>query len=373
MTQEYKEIQLESSSQEAKLPKFICDDLHFDCKEVDGYNRTWNFIISEREPGKSTLMWKKIYNAFRSKGQPSIVLRRQAIDITDSWLQDQEALLSNFTHSEIKFTFKKSDIKQGVLDVKLCGKLFFRVYALSSPVARFKSGFVKGFRYIMMDEFIIDTMLGEKYEKQEPFKIKELYNTFKRHTDKLTVYFFGNPYSLYNPFFSEFNVDTTKLKPGVLLAPPDQDYVVQAYQMKPELREKILRENPLYKFDDSYKRYAFDGEAIRDANIRLDPEEPQNFKLSFVFKLNGKVLGVWKGMDIINDFFYWAKKVPLEQISKRRDVFAFNFNDMEDGVSLAGPKAKQVFMWLRDAIQKRRIVYADIEASYMMEEIYQLM
>jgi hypothetical protein len=37
------------------------DNLHYSFTKIDGYNKPFNFIISEREAGKSTALWLKIY------------------------------------------------------------------------------------------------------------------------------------------------------------------------------------------------------------------------------------------------------------------------------------------------------------------------
>ncbi len=47
-----------------------------------------------------------------------------------------------------------------------------------------------------------------------------------------------------------FNVSTSKLKPGAILA-DNKTYVIECYQICPELKAKILAENPLYQFDNA--------------------------------------------------------------------------------------------------------------------------
>ena len=52
-----------------------------------------------------------------------------------------------------------------------------------------------------MDEYIINPKSGERYGKDEAFKIKEAYTTWRRECDGvLKCYFLANPYSLYNPY-----------------------------------------------------------------------------------------------------------------------------------------------------------------------------
>ena len=49
------------------------DNLHFRWAKALSYNKTWNFVIGERESGKSVDSWVLIYNAFHYLNRPSII------------------------------------------------------------------------------------------------------------------------------------------------------------------------------------------------------------------------------------------------------------------------------------------------------------
>ena len=92
---------------------------------------------------------------------------------------------------------------------------------------------------MLFDEFIANVRLGEKYLQDEAFKFKEIYNTFQRECPSgLICYFFGNPYSVYNPYFEWLKIDTRKVKPGAYLVGPN--YVLECYQLLPEPKRKLL-------------------------------------------------------------------------------------------------------------------------------------
>lgn len=356
-----------------KLNEWKGDNLHIDSDigNIDGHNKTWNLIVTERESGKSTLLWKKVYNAFRRNGAPSIVFRRYQTDITDMYIEDVEKLINKFTGSGIKFDYKRADLKAGgQMDLKINNKTFCRIIALNTPLSRLKSMFLSDVRYMMFDEFICNRRLGEKYLEDEPFRIKELYTTYNRETDKISIYMFGNPYSLFNPFFASKNVPTNKLFPGAFVV--GDDYVVWCYQIKPELKEAILKKNSLYQFDDAYKKYAFDGRAVQDADIKIETSQPQNFKLEFVLKLHKKCIGIYHGYIFEPEkLFYWAKLIDEKTISKRRDIVCFDFGEMASRTVLANTQMKQTYSSLRESIEHRWIAYASIEESWLIEEIYQ--
>lgn len=353
------------------------DNLHIDSDigQIDGHNKPWNYIVTERESGKSTLLWKKVYNAYKKEHCPSIVIRRYQTDITETYISDTESLINKFTQQDLKFEYKKGDLKNGgMLDLKLkdSNEVFCRLIALNTPLSRLKSMFLAKVKYFMFDEFICNKRLGEKYLNDEPLRVKELYTTYNRESEKgIKCYFFGNPYSLYNPFFSDKNVPTNKLYPGAFIA--GDDYVVSCYKIKQELKELLLQKNPLYQFDDAYKKYAFDGRAVQDAEIRVENEQPKNFRLAFVFKIHGKCLGIFHGYRIIDDdrLYYWIKLIDPDKVSKRKEIVCFDFGDMASRTVLLNNKGKQLYSYLKESIEKRRVAYASIEESWLMEEIYQ--
>ena len=221
------------------LKKWCGDNLHIDSdiQKIEGYNKKDNFIISEREPGKTTLMWKMIYNAYVNQDRPSILIKRYLNDISESYLEDSANLISEFTNQKIEFKYKKGDLKSGLLTIKLndFDDVFCRVVALNTNISKLKSFKLKNIKYFMYDEFICNKRLGEKYLEDEPFRIKELYNTYNRENIKnnlpsIKCYYFGNPYSLFNPFFIDKKVKTSKLYPGSLIS--EDDYVIWCYKMK---------------------------------------------------------------------------------------------------------------------------------------------
>lgn len=363
-----------------ELKSWEGDKIHIDSDVglLDGNNKTWNFVVTEREPGKTTLMWKKIYNAFKRERRPSVVFRRYQTDITSTYIDDTEKLINNFTRGNIELEYTKADLKSGgMMNVYIKGidEVFFRFIALNAPLERLKSMYLPKVKYFMFDEFICNRRLGEKYLIDEPFRVKELYTTYNRENKKrgfspIKCYLFGNPYSLFNPFFSDFKVDVNKLFPGALVV--KNDYCVWCYQTRPELKAFILSSNPLYQFDDEYRKYAFDGRAMQDADIRVETTQPLNFKLQYVLKIHGKCLGVYRGFRLEPEkTFFWIAKMDPGTIGKRRDIVCFDFGDMADRTVLLRNDGKRRYSLLKEAIAHRWVTFKSVEESWLLEEIYQ--
>ena len=94
------------------LKPWIGDKLHIDSdiQRVDGCKKTWNLIVTERESGKSTLLWKKVYNVFRRSSRPSIIVRRYQADITNLFLEGISTIVSTFTNQNVTFDYNKTDM-----------------------------------------------------------------------------------------------------------------------------------------------------------------------------------------------------------------------------------------------------------------------
>ena len=357
------------------------DKIHWNRAKLLSHKKVFNFAISPREPGKSTQLWDLALNIWK-RGGCIVVFRRMTADITLAYLQSIEAIYTKF-EAGVEITFDKHDISKGIVDVYANGKILARVLALSAPMQRLKSLVLLNIKYMCFDEFICDTRNGEKYLPNEVFKFKEIYNTYQRECDCLRVIFFGNPYSLFNPYFVWKKIPLKQIKPGVLLK--GEDWALEVIELTKELKEYILAKNPLYKFDDAYTKYAFNGEAINDANIRVVEKEPDDFSLKFLFQYEGALIGayVWSPNDesIANitqhycdneAIDYWVCTLPPSYHTERRTIAAFNVNDMIEGTYLIGVQERKLFEGLATAFRFRRVGFQNVGDSYALQTIINL-
>ena len=360
------------------------DKLHFRWNKTLSYNKVWNFAIGERESGKSVDSWFLLWNAFHYENRPSIVLRRRISDITSAYIEDTANVLNKFLEKPIQLLYMKGDVKQGIVDIKIGDAdksyswkeiqklpVFFRVIGLSNPMNRIKSLMLKDVKYFFFDEFICNLRGGEKYlTADEYFLIQEIYTTYNREASTpIRILAAGNPYSVYTPLFMGLGVDTSKLKPGAFVVGPN--YVINCFQVAEELKKIILKNSPMYQFDDAYKRYAFSGEAVNDQNIRICKCEPKGFKLKYVFKMGNDFISIHRGNNV--DFKFWCCKHKadwLQKISKKRKIVVFNFGDMIEGAVKYNVQNVKDFYDLKQAMDNRQITYNCIDAQYMLEDIY---
>lgn len=346
------------------------DNIHYSFRSINGYNKAINCVVSPREPGKTTSAWMElVYWPWKKTQKPWIYLVRQTNEITDALITSIEDIFNKFTDDNVHLEYIKSSMTDGIVDCKIDGKILFRIVSLSIQMRRIKLAVLRNIGGVLMDEYIIDPNTKEKYQKNEAFKIKEAYTTWRREsTGLLKMYFLMNPYSLYNPLFMWLGVPTEKLKPGAIIT--GEFWVVQCYQLTEELRSFILANNPLYEFDDAYRKYAFDGAAINDANIRIG-KQPPGFKLLFLFHFENKILGIYRNAAFIDQWNNFFCKF-VQTYSEQRTVFAFEFADLINNAILMSNDDRTRMNHFKMAMRNQKVLFEDINAYYVAKSIYEL-
>lgn len=362
------------------------DNIHLNGRRLDSYNKPFNFFITERETGKSTWAYSKMYKTFVHHHRPSILIRRRINDITETWINDVGETINQFLKTPIELDFKKGSIKEGVVDVKIkcniphihSGEIFFRVIALSNPKSRIKSLVLEDPAYIIFDEYILDTASGEKWLQGEATKFQDLYKTFSRHAIKhghqLKCYFLGNPYSVYSPYMTWLEVDLMSIKPGAFVV--GKNYVIDCQQLSEELRAFLLEKDPLYQFDNSFTKYLF-GTAINDTRFPIVPTQPEGYKLKYIYRVNHRNVAIWhKDVQRVKAGYdcgkYWISILdPNYKGSK--NVFACDFDNLIEGTRIITTDMHAMTWRLRDAIGLRDVTYQSIECGYLIEAIFTML
>lgn len=344
------------------------DSIHYSYRDIDGYNRPFNFIMGAREVGKSAMFWmNKIYARWKNSGKPWIILTRSSVEINEAFITSIfDSIINKFTDDNITPEFNKGAFKDGIVDVKIKDKLFFRIVSLSIPLRRIKLAVLKNIDGVMMDEYIIDSRTGEKYIKEEAFKIKEAYTTWRRESEGiLKCYFLANVYSLFNPLFVSWKVDVNKLKKGSFYV--GDSFVIHWCEINPELRNKLLEANPLYKFDEDYLDYALAGNSRNDKNIRLGTL-PKNFYMKFVFRIAGNYLAIYQNNNFDDEDRFFIK--IESSVSIKRHIYTIDIEEMIDRTILLSSEEKYRLNSLLTSFRKRMVVFEDVNSYYLFEEIY---
>lgn len=356
------------------------DNIHLSLRPLFGYNKPFNFVISPREPGKSTCLWCDLfYTPFINKGLCLLMLVDTANSVDEAMITSIEDKIHEFCDESFKFTYKRSDVgKESIFDLyaERNGKQTraIRFISFNCPMQRIKQTAITNISYMAQDEFIKNPKYGEKYVVGQYKKLRDIYSTYVRGTPRLQFWAFGNPISLYNPYFVGFNVSTkdiAKLMNSKVRA--SKAYEMCAVHWAPltdELREFIVKRNPFYQFDEEYKNFAIEGININDNNIALG-ELKSNYMLYCIFKIEGKYIGVYQDTTFMQDYAFYASFIS--DIGKRRTAYCFDLDEIVERTVLLSHTERQRFSRLRDAIRSMNIYFSSIEVYYLIKEIYYLL
>lgn len=357
------------------------DNIHWKMNNLISYNKTFNFAVSGRGPGKSTDISRYLYKQYE-KGYMFVLIRRLITDCTEVYINDFVEGINRFLDVPFEIKYNKSELGKGLCDVYIAGNLdrpFFRIIALSNPRYRLKGQVLKApLSWIFFDEYKISR--EEKYLKGEFDKFKELYATLCRYgpkdengeTTAPRVIFAGNNYSLTDPYVAGLKIPVNKIKPGIILA--DKNFAFEDIKINEELRRLLIKQNPLFDFgqDDAYTKYALDGISVSDQRIKILEKQPEKYRLQFVFSIENKLLGIFYNA---NDWFrpgedvYWVT-VLNGYDSKNRNIACFDYDSLVEGTYLISNEDRITFNYLKNCFRYRKITFKSITEGYLFEQIY---
>lgn len=308
------------------------------------------------------MAWKKCC----LQGLTCVYLVRNKNAITDSLAEKIRTDISAFCEVP-PFYINSTGSDTGVADIYCEGFPVFRVIALSMARDQLKRVSLLKPSFILFDEFTRDTRAGDRYLTDEAGRFKELYTTIVRKHRGLKAYFIGNIYSLYNPYFLDWGVDTAKLKAGEVYV--NDMCAVEMVTLTEELRKEIVRKNPFYEFDDFYARYALDGRAKNDGAIRVVKNHPRNYRLSFLIRTGSRLIGVYRAgtKKSQRDFRYW---VGWGVGNENKKAYAYDIKEVIDNTKMAGKMEKFLSFWFKEAMGEHEVAFGDLSCYYLIEEIY---
>lgn len=117
------------------------DRLHYMVSEDDGYDADCVFVLSPREPGKTTsLILDKVYSSYKKYGLPSVVLVNHAADVTEAYLASFEETVNSFKGYEIHTKYPTSASSGGVTIIKdkETNSPWIYVVSMNTPKTRLK-------------------------------------------------------------------------------------------------------------------------------------------------------------------------------------------------------------------------------------------
>ena len=343
------------------------DDIHIDFSPIDGREKPINIIMTPRHDGKTTgFLMRKHWVAWKKSESPLVLLFRNMADIMPSSIDYYVNLMNEFMEKKIKLTYSAANCGKGIVTCFLNKKPFFHCVPLSMKEATLKKTAFPNVKYVLFDELEINPENHEKYLQNEWHKFQAYFDTQRKISDA-KFYGLTNPYSYFNPYFSGLGVDTNKLKPGAMLVGPN--YAVWLKVLHPDLLALIRKTDPLYSDEGDYAKMAFAGLPSNDANNHVR-KMATGYHLDMLFSFNKKKYGLYvlnDLKDMINPYYYIKEE---RDNSKRRGIYAFEFEDLVNNSSLASVGDKSKFAHLKQAMRNQDVAFENIEAEYNFREIY---
>lgn len=358
------------------------DNLHYNISRIDGYNKQWNKIVSEREGGKTNAVeWSKVYRSIKD-GEQVVYLVHMESSVNLSTLHSLQGRINQYLEPKRAITFKPRrgggdaglmyfDMFQNVSEGKTVLTYFAGcVLWVGAKTGVIKNIFLKKPHNIVFDEYIIDLASKETYANNEMNKIHDLVGTIQRYAKKtIKVYFTGNPYTKFTPFVYYFRVNTKKIKQGLINVGPN--WLLDSYKLLPELKEKILQNNPLYQFSDQYKKFAYDGLYIHDLNRPILTNIPNIQALKTIYKIEDRYYAYYS---ILSDkYLYYITEVSeaYSKNSKNKPHYVFHPYDLIDGFMLIRTENKTyVLNNLNWALTFNKVAFSRIEVYNIFINIF---
>lgn len=146
---------------------------------------------------------------------------------------------------------------------------------------------------MFFDEFCVSKKLGGKYLPYEAEKFGQIYRTFYRESKNLRCIFCGNPYSKYNPYTAWLNMNLQEIKVGNIYF--GDNWAIEYISITPELKQWVLDHDAMMDLEsEEQAMFSLEGKSIEDENTQLMPKQPENSRLLYLFKTQGKLIGVYK-------------------------------------------------------------------------------
>ena len=251
------------------------------------------------------------------------------------------------------------------------GKLILWIVPLKANSDKLKGMNLGKIAYLVKDEFIVNERRGNRYCPSEGFKFKELWTTLNRENPKMKGYLFGNAYSLYCPYFPIFGIKEKDIKMGHVATSPKM--AVEFFEAPPELVKRIIEGNRLLAVDedvDEYTRFALMGEQINDVNIALRETQPSDTRLKFVFKVDGKYIGIFRSNVYPVDYNYW---VGFIKSPHAREAIVLDVAELENGNVLFSSSMRFKMGDVEQSFAHHKMQFQNVEAEHSFERIYTLL
>lgn len=279
--------------------------LYYDLNKVKSHNKFINMVISQRGVGKSFAMKREAVTRFiKGKGQ-FVYIRRTGTQLKQ--IRDGDSKGGKF------FTDIQEFFPDHELDYR-ADKFYCNGEVMGYSVALTKPAVVRGASFhnvttIWFDEFISIGTPDDIYRPNEFNDFLNICDTIIRTRSNVKIYMLGNPYSLVNPYFNEFNID---LKIGERLT-VYKDIIIDFFDAKDFASARTETAFGRIIQGTAYGTFSLDNQSLVDSDAFIHARTRTS---DFLFNLEYRNKGVSVFYDSLTDLYYCSDMINQEYKGK---------------------------------------------------------
>jgi hypothetical protein len=324
--------------------------MYYDYNNILSRGAILNFILTNRNGGKTYGFKKKAINNFLKKGEQFIYVRRYKTEF--------KKILTFFNDIAEAFpehTFKCTK-NYAYIDDKIAG-----YFIPLSTANNEKSTAYPKVTLIAFDEFIIDKK-NQRYLQNEPNLMNGLCEIVIRTRDNVTVLFLANNVTITNPYFEFWGI-YPDFENGIRTYNKGEKICVELAVTKDVIEEKFkTRWGKLIKNTEYGEHALMNKTLVNDETFILD-RKPSNSKFMFSLILNGVEIGIWN----FGDCFYCDKKI----INTSNLRYALQKDDLTPNLKMVEKVNNASIIYVfKNAFRNGRVFYKN---KYIKSNLYDIL
>ena len=341
----------------------MTENFWYSYEKINGYNATWNFIVSERGCGKTYGALKMVVKNFLKNRSQFIYLRRYRTELKTSLPRLFDAFTVNDEFKEFNFVVKGNKFyikckpefvydgeRFDEVEKKYCNgryqdveelfdgeeHLIGEAHALSTANILKSTNFSQ-VSTIIFDEFMLATGTYH-YLRNEVETFCDCYETIARLRN-VKVYFLANNISITNPYYAYFDIFT----PYNSEFKTFRDGLIVVNYAKNENYRRAKHNSNFGKIIEGshYANYAFDNNSLNDSNNFIEKKNGSCRNISII-RIGGKNYGIWRSAE--GGKMY----VSLDYDPKNPCIFTFDNKDHDEHTILIRSKRSWFGMVVRN-------------------------
>jgi len=339
-------------------------DTHFiDLSPILSKNKILNFVLGMSLGGKTYQALELAINTWRRYGARTVFCVRNEIQVSTDLL---EGLLGEIDKikTEKNWNLGETIINGSGVDASFSfgeGKPFLSFKSLHTIFSK-KQVTIQNVKWLVFDEFVLNTRSGEKYMKDEITRFKWLFSKITRgYNYKTRAIFLGNTESAYNPYFAEYGIKPSFLKANTIVAPKNSEWAVELWVNKDRMKE-ISAKGLDKVLGGNYGKYAFGCSFLNDrTSLYLNKIPPKSKPVISFLCSEGKSITVWRN----------AKITLVKNETQSNIVCSCDNLDAVNGVIYAGlPSFKPIITALKEKADCGRLFFENAQAENCFFELY---